>query len=59
MLKLMVIVVIAFAEGEKGKQERIACSAFRRIRLPSDGVTCAVNQERAVLQDDDPRNAGD
>jgi hypothetical protein len=43
MLKFMVIVVIAFAKRKKGKEERIARSAFPRIRLPSYRMTGAVN----------------
>ena len=43
VLKFVVIVVITFAHGEEGKEERIARATFRRIRLPADGVTCAVN----------------
>ena len=59
MLKLMVVVMITFAHGKKGQEERIARSAFFGIRLPSDGVTSAVNQKCAVLQDNDAGNAGD
>src|SRR5207248_7029695 len=57
VLKLMVIVMIAFAESEEGQEERIARAAFLRIGLPPDGVTGAVDEEGAMLQDDDARHA--
>ena len=59
MLKLVVIVVIAFAHCEKSKEERVAGAAFRGIRLPPNRVTCAVNQKSAMLQHNNARNARD
>ena len=59
VLKFVVVVVIAFAHGKKSKEERIARSAFFGIRLSSDRVTCAINEERAMLQDNDSRNSRD
>ena len=59
VLKLMVIVVIAFAESEEGQEKRIARAALLRIRLPPDGVTGAVDEEGAMLQDDHACHARD
>src|SRR5437660_4532960 len=47
------IIVIAFAESEYRHQKRIARAASSRIRLAPDGMAGRVNQERAVLDDDD------
>ena len=57
MLKLVVIVVIAFAHGEQREEPRIARRTFRRVRLGPDHVTGAVDQEGAVLEKDDPGHA--
>src|SRR5947199_8841801 len=50
MLKFVVIIMITFAEGKQGHEKRVARAAFCRIRLPAHGVTCGVDQERAVLE---------
>src|SRR5438874_10852905 len=47
------IIVIALAESEYRHQKRIARAASCRIRLPPDGMAGGVNQQRAVLDDDD------
>src|ERR1700674_606907 len=59
MLKLMVIVMITFAESEESEEKRIARAALFRIGLAPDGVTGAVDEEGAMLQDDYARHAGD
>src|ERR1700674_721991 len=59
MLKLMVIVMITFAESEESEEKRIARAALFRIGLAPDGVTGAVDEEGAMLQDDYARPAGD
>ena len=59
MLKFVVIVVVAFAESKKGQEERVACGTFCGIRLPTDGVTCAVDQKGAMLKNNDAGDAGD
>src|SRR4026209_656302 len=59
MLKFVVVVVIAFAHGEKGEEETVACTAPGGIRLSSDRVTRAVDQKCAVLLYNDSRNPRD
>ena len=59
MLKLVVIIVVALAEGKQGQQKGIARAAFSGIRLAADGVTGAVDEEGAVLQKNNPRYPGD
>ena len=57
VLKLMVIVVITLAEGNERHDKGIPRTAFRGIRLAAKNVAGAVDEEGAVLQSDDPRDA--
>ena len=52
------IIVITFAEGEDGEKKRISRTALGRVGLGPQRVAGAVNQEGAVLQNDDARDAG-
>jgi len=49
--------MVTFAESEKREEERVASAALRGVGLLSYGVTGAVDQESAVLQDDDAGDA--
>lgn len=53
----MVIVVITLAKGDERQDEGISRAAFRGIRLAAKNVASAVDEERAVLQSYDPRDA--
>ena len=58
MLKLMMIVVIAFAHSKERHNPGIARGTLGRIRLGAEDVAGAVDQECAVLQKNDSSNAG-
>ena len=57
VLKLVMIVVVTLAKGEKCKQERISRAAAGRIWLAPERMTGAVDEESAMLDHDYPRNA--
>ena len=59
VLKLMVIVMITFAEGNERHNEGVARTAFRRVRLTAKNVAGAVNEEGCVLGRYDPGDAAD
>ena len=59
VLELVVIVVIALAKREQGEENRIARGTFRGVRLTTDGVTGAVDEEGAMLENHDARHACD
>src|SRR5690349_7718798 len=58
VLKFVVIVMIAFAEGKKSNQPGIPCRALGRIRLSPENMAGTVDQERAMLQNDHPSHPG-
>ena len=57
MLKFVVIIVVALAEGEQRHDKRIARAAARGIGLAADSVAGGVNEKRAVLEDHGFRDA--
>jgi hypothetical protein len=59
VLKLVVIIVVAFAKGEDRHEERIARTAFGRVGLAADGVAGRVNEESAMLKHDRFRHASE
>ena len=59
MLKLVVIVVIALAEGEERHDPGIAGAAAGGIRALADVVAERIDAEGAVLEEDHAGHAGD
>ena len=59
MLKFVVKIMIALAEGEERHQQRIARTASRGVRLPAHGVTRGVDEESAMLNDDRLRHSAE
>src|SRR6476469_10039125 len=53
VLKLVVIIMVAFAQGKQRHEKRIACSASRGIRLAPERMAGGVNQECSMLKHDD------
>jgi hypothetical protein len=49
VLKLVVIVMIAFAQGKKSEEKGIARRALSRIRLSAENVAGTVDQKCAML----------
>src|SRR5262249_22706431 len=52
VLKLVVIIMVAFAEGKQRHEKRVARAAPRGIRLTPEGMASRVDQKCAVLQHD-------
>jgi hypothetical protein len=57
VLKLVMKIVVALAEGEERHEKRISRAAFRGIGLTAYGVAGRVNKKGAVLKDDGLRYA--
>jgi len=52
MLKLVVIIMVAFAEGKQRHEKRVARAAPRGIRLTPEGMARRVDQKCPVLNHD-------
>src|SRR5262249_54374173 len=59
VLKFVMIVVIAFPQREQREKPGIPRAAFGRVGLTAHDMTRTVDQEGAVLHNDDASDAGD
>ncbi len=59
VLELVVVVMVALAESEQGKEEGVTGAAARGVGAASDVVAEGVDAEGAVLEEHDASNAPD
>ena len=58
VLELVVIIVVALAEGEESHDRAIACAAARGVRLVAHAMTHGVDEKRAVLHRENAEDTG-